>query len=314
MLIQDTATLREHLSVNGSVEIENVKPYLKKAERSFLKPAIGLEQLDEFSGASPQTDTNEVFKEALDLTREVVANYGYFLYLPIGAVQITNSGIQVVDNEHTKTATDKQFKELQRSFLTSAHEALDELLLYMEQHSQHFPKWVNSACYSVYNELLVNNSETFNKYYYIFNSRQTFMALKPKMRMVEDRFIRPVVGDEKLKSLKVQSSKLNENDRKLKEYLQQSIVAFTIMDVLDSGMFVLDAQGMKMRFDVLPYEKAIAKEFKTNSKFKENKKIEGEEYLKMAVGLLKQNEPNTKSQEDKKDYIQITKTNGIIGI
>lgn len=311
MIIKNTATLREHLAVNNSVEIINLQPYLKKAERSFLRPNIGGEQLQFFENL---TTPEGVEKEALELAREVVANYAYYLYLPILAVQITDSGIQVVDNENTKMATDKQYKELQRSFLTSAHEALDELLAFMELHSVEFPKWVTSNCYSVYKNLLVNTTDIFNSHYYIFNSRQTFIALKSKIKMVEDRFISGAIGSGLL--LALYDKQTDVVRKKVKELLQKSVVAFTIMDVLDSGMFVLDAQGMRMRFDMLPYEKLVTKEFKVNSQFKENKKIEGEEYLKMALAMIRGNSPNFPEfllpKKTKKK--QLIKTKGIIGV
>ena len=175
MMIKDTATLRKHLSVNGSVEHANIAPYLKKAERKFLKPLIGKNQLEKFK----TNQKDPIIKEAQDLAQEAVANFGYYLYLPIGAVQLSDSGIHVVENENTKSASDKQFKELQRSFKKAGHEALDELLEVMEQSADKFTRWFNSSYYIVYKELLVNKTATFNEYFYIFNSRQTFMAMRP---------------------------------------------------------------------------------------------------------------------------------------
>ena len=73
MIIKDTATLRKHLSVNVSVTHENIKSYLNKAERKFLKPLIGKEQLAVFD----QVQTDEIIIEAQDLAQEAVANFGW---------------------------------------------------------------------------------------------------------------------------------------------------------------------------------------------------------------------------------------------
>ncbi len=314
MIINSTSTLREYISVNGSVDIDNVKPYLRKAERNFLKPLIGTAQLAVFEA----THTDPIIKEAQALAQEAVANFGYYLYLPIGAVQVTDNGIHVTANENTKSASDKQFKELQRSFKKSGHEALDELLEVMEQSADKFAAWFSSDYYTVYKQLLVNKTSTLNQYYHIFNSRQTFVAMRPTIKVVEDQFIKPVVGSGLLLDLK---SNQTESERKeVKELLQQSIVAFTIMKTVDNGMFVLDAKGMHMRFDVLPYEKTVTNiNLKVNDFLvhtKNSKKIEGEEYLKLAMNIISSNAskfPKYEIKETQK-HIKLTVTKSIVGL
>lgn len=312
MIIQDTETLRKHLSVNGSVNYANIAPYLKKAERKYLKPIIGKAQLEIFE----QSQNDEIVKEAQDLAQEAVANFAYYLNLPIGAVQINDSGIHVVDNEHSKPATDKQFKELQRSFKKSAHEALDELLEVMEQSADKFLPWFNSSGYTIYKELLVNKTSIFNKYFYIFNSRQTFIAMRPTLKVVEDQFISPVIGADLLIALKTNQTIAER--QQVKQLLQQSIVAFTIMKTVDNGMFVLDAKGLHMRFDVLPYEK-ITNNIKTTDFLvhtKKSKQVEGEEYLKIAKKIIEENADKFPEYKIKPtpDHVKLTNTKSIVGL
>ena len=314
MIIKDTATLRKYLSVNGSVEHPNIAPYLRKAERNFLKPLIGTAQLAVFEAET----TDPIIKEAQELAQEAVANFGYYIYLPIGAVQISDNGIHVVDNENTKTASDKQFKELQRSFKKSGHEALDELLEFMEQSADKFTAWFESENYTVYKELLVNKTSTFNTYYHIFNSRQTFIAMRPTIKVVEDQFINPVIGTNLLAALKTNQTVAERKE--VKKLLQQSIVAFTIMKTVDNGMFILDAKGMHMRFDVLPYEKTVTNiNLKINDFLvhtKRSKQIEGEEYLKLALKIIEDNSDKFSEYTIKEtpDHINLTNTKSIIGI
>ena len=314
MIIQDTATLREHLSVNGSVDIDNLKPYLKKAERVFLKPFIGKAQITVFENAQ----TDEDILEAQALACEAVANYAYYIYLPIGAVQITDSGIHVVANENTKEASDKQFKELQRSFKKAAHEALDELLEVMEASASKFSAWTASEAYTVYKDLLVNKTSIFNEHYYIFNSRQTFIALRPTIKEVETQFITAVVGEELLTALK--SPQTDENRKKVKEYLQQAIVAFDVMKTVSNGLFVLDAKGMHLRFDMLPYEKVVSNvNLKINDFLvhtEKDKQIVGEEYLKMAVKKIKEHLSSFSEYTEKEtpDHVTLINTNSMVGL
>lgn len=313
MIVKNTQTLKEHLSVNGSVDYDNIKPYLKKAERVFLKPIIGFEQLQILSLETQDT----VIKQAQSLAQEAVCNYAYYIYLPIGSVQITDSGIHVVSNENVKSASDKQFKELQRSFKKSAHEALDELLEYMEANVTKFEEWSSTNHYTIHKELLVNKTAVFNDNFYIFNSRQTFIALRPTLKVVQDQFIIPAIGITIFNQLKETKESVGLEVKKL---IQKSMVAFCIMKTVDNGMFVLDAKGMHMRFDVLPYEKTVTNvnlkinDFLVHSK--ESKKIEGEEYLKLAIKMIKENTNLFSSFELKKhtNRINLTKTKSMVGL
>lgn len=314
MIVKDTATLRNFISVNGSVTHENVKPYLAKAERKFLKPMIGKDQLAAFD--TEQTD--DIIKEAQELAQEVVSNYGYYLYLPIGAVQITDAGIMVADSENARPASDKQFKELQRSFLKSAHEALDELLSFMELSADKFPEWFSSDSKTVYDELLVNKTSIFNEHYYIFESHQTFIALKPTLKTVEDQFIVPSIGSSLLEALK--NNQTDEIRKSAKKLIQKAIVSFTVMKTVYNGMFILDAKGMHMRFDVLPYEKTVTNiNLKVNDFLvhtKSTKETEGEEYLKLAIDLIEAN-PDSFTEYVKNETSQpatLIVTKSIIGM
>lgn len=313
MIIKTTEKLREFISVNGSVNIDNLRSSLRKAERNFLRPAIGVVQIAVFD----KDQTDPILMHAQKLAQEAVANFGYYLYLPIGAVQISDAGILVVESDKAKQASDKRFKELQRSFKKSAHEALDDLLDFMEQSADKFLDWFNSDYYTVYKELLVNKASIFNKWYYIFNSRQTFVAMMPTIRIVEDQFIKSVIGRELLEDLK--SNQTIQERKEVKEYLQQAIVAFTVMKTVDNGMFVLDARGMHMKFDVLPYEKSVTNvNLKVNDfliRTKRNKQVAGEEYLKMAKEIILENPalfPEFKIKPVRKN-LKITVTKGIVG-
>lgn len=315
MIVNSTETLRKHLSVNGTINFDNLMPYCKQAERKFLKPVIGKAQIEVFDSYN---ENDEVVLDAIELAEEVISNHGYYLNLPIGAVQISDSGIHVADHEGARAASDKQFKELQRSFLRASHEALDELLEFMEESPDKFPVWVASDQFSVYKDLLVHKTKVFNTYYHIFNSRQTFMALRPTIVTVEDQYISPAIGSELLDALKADQT-IDER-KQVKKYLQQSIVAFTVMKTVSNGMFVMDAKGMHMRFDELPYEKSSSSSNKAMSDFllrtKDSKENEGIEYLRLAQKMIEANPDKFEEFQAKasKASVNLYKGKGIVGM
>lgn len=315
MIIKDTETIQKHISVNPSFTFKNAQSSLRKAERNFLRPLIGADQLADLEA---ENITDPIVQEALDLAQEAVANFGFYLYMPIGVVQITDGGFFASSTEHAQPITDKQFKELQRSFKSAGHEALDDLLNHMEANASKFDAWTSSGNYSIYKDLLVCDTSTFNRYYYIFNSRQTFIAIRPNIQIVEDQFIKGPVGNELLTALKTDQTELIRI--KVKKLLQQAIVAFSVMKTVDNGMFVLDAKGIHMRFDALPYETSMTNTSKGFNDFlihtKKSKEAEGTEYLKFALKLITDNPDDfseyTPPAPVRKQSIKVTP--GLIGL
>lgn len=313
MICKDINDIKNNIGINKGFDFAEITPYLKRAGRSFIIPLIGKSQYTEFENYS---GTNEEVLQAIDLAKAAESNFAYYLFLPIAQVQITTAGIFVAETDNAKAASDKNYKELQRSFKTSGHEALDDLLSLMNEAKLSFPSWTNDDSYNNYKELLVNSTSIFNKYYYIFNSYQTFASLVPTIRNVEDQFIKAPVQADLLTALKEDQ---NINERKeVKKLLQQSIVAFTVGKIVNNGMFVITPESLMMRFDQLPYEKTQA--FDNKNEFLKSmaasKMIEGEEYLKQALKLIKADQINFSEYVEKETILvsKYIKTQSIVGI
>ena len=285
MIVRNTETVKNYISVNASLEFDTLKPYIKQAERKHIKALIGAEQFAIFDVETAPEDAAVL--EAYNLAQEAICNFGLYYALPIINSQITEAGVFNSVNADSNTASDKNFKELQRTFKRSAHEALDEMFKVMESNLSDFTEWTANVVYTEHQSLLVNSTEVFNKHYNIFNSRQTFLAVKPEIKIVEFQYIKSVIGADLLKALK--DPQTNENRIDAKTFLQQSIVCFTIAKVMQNGLFVLGAEAMHVRFDVLPYEmvKGISND---NAKESQKNKIsEAEQFLKLALEIITEN-------------------------
>lgn len=289
MIVKDAATVQKYLTVNSSVTYETLEPYIRQAERKNIKPLIGAEQYAIFE-TTPETTEKEI-TAAWELCQEAICYFAMYKALPALAVQVTEGGIFAATSSEAQQATDKQFKELLRSQKTQANETLDEMLKVMEAFTSKFPKWTEDASYKKYTSLLVNSTSIFNEYYNIFDSRLTFMAMKPEISIVENQFIEAPIQTDLLEALK---TKQTVDERiKVKELLQQAIVCFTISKVVENGLFVLNAEGIHVRFDVLPYEKVNSNvNIKINDflvRTKINKVAEGEQFLKKALAIITEN-------------------------
>lgn len=253
MILSTTADLQKYISVSQNFTFQVFEPYITKALNSYTRKYVGElhEKLKDLS-----TEANaEILNQAREHLRSAIANFGYFLFTPYNSVLMDSSGMSNITNDQRKNIEWWQLNDIRRELLRSGHESMDLLLAILEANPAVFPEW--TAKFGAINkELLVHSTAEFQKSYNIFESRQTFLALIPAIRQVEDQYINTFLCPELLTALK--SNPTETNIIKLKEHLQKAIVHFTIAKVYDEGIFNLDASGIKLKFDTLPNETAKA--------------------------------------------------------
>jgi hypothetical protein len=245
MILATTADLKKHISIAQSFQFTDFEPYINKALNAFVRKYVGNLHVflkDAFADDAPDAS---IKNEAREHLQNAIANFGYFIYLPFSSVMMDSSGISVVNSDQRKTAEWWQLKDIRRELLRSGHEAMDLLLEVLEQNPLIFTDWTEK--FGTENrELLVYNTEIFNKYYHIFGSRQTFLALQPSILQVEDQYLHTMLSSELVEVLKIEATG---NIKALKIAMQKAIVAFTVAKVASVGLFILDENGLRVSFD-----------------------------------------------------------------
>jgi hypothetical protein len=248
-LVQDIADIKDYCSTAFDFSFETIQPYVIKAERQAIKPLIGADTYNAWATSAPTTGTP---KEAYKLFKEASANLSALHYLPIGVVNISDSGITVSKSQHTETASYGQILDLKRSFLEIANSAIDEALETMEANSGAFPLWTSSSAYTVFKELIVPKTSDFNRFFNINNSRQTFTALKPYQLEIQSKIF-DWLDAQTLNQIK--DSTDNAVELKAKEYAQRAQVNYTVAIAADSGVFLFKSTGMFNKHAEVPVEK-----------------------------------------------------------
>lgn len=289
MILETTEDLKKYVSLAQSFTFSDFEPYITKAVNAFTKKYVGnLHVFLEDESAAPIIDF-EIKNEAREHLRNAIANFGYFIYLPFASVQMDSSGISVVNSDQRKTAEWWQLKDIRRELLRSGHEAMDYLLEILEKNPTVFVDWT-AEFGTVNKKLLVHNTATFNQWYHIFNSRQTFLALQPSIRQVEDQYIKTMLCPELLEHLKTNVTGL---DEEVKTELQKAIVAFTVAKVANVGLFILDENGLRVNFETLidgrKESVSYGKTSDQTSKLVEEQTNNGIQYLSVARELIETN-------------------------
>lgn len=251
-IIASTEDLKKHVSVAESLVFADYQPYVTKAINKFTYKYVGDLHTFLADEAAPESENATIKNTARGHLAAAIANFAMFQYIPLAQLQFDSSGITTSQNDRRKNAEWWQIADVRRDFLSSGHDAMDILLAYLETNKSVFPDWATD--YSTINkELLVSCTADFDRYYNIFASRQTYLALQPSIRAVEDQFIKTFLCPELIQHL-LTGTLTEATHKSVRENLQKAIVAFTVAKVCDEGMFLLDASGLKLKYDLLPQE------------------------------------------------------------
>lgn len=287
MILNSTNDLKKYISIAQSFQFSDFEPYISKAVNAFTRKYLGDLHI-ELEGPASGEDA-QIKNEAREHLQNAIANFGYFIYLPFSSVMMDSSGISVVTNENRKNAEWWQIKDIRRELLRSGHEAMDLLLEVLESNPTIFEDWINKFG-TTNKELLVNNTETFNRYYHIFNSRQTFIALQPSIIQVEDQYMHTYLSPELIEDLKGETTG---NVKAVKIAMQKAIVAFTIAKVADVGLFLLNENGLCVNFEnLIDTKKETANKKNSDNQLNSliNEQINnGTQYLNLAKQFIENN-------------------------
>ncbi|PIF32993.1 hypothetical protein CLU81_3563 [Flavobacterium sp. 9] len=289
MILETTADLKKYVTVSQSFIFADFEPYITKAFNAYTRKYVGSLHVFLANEATPPDISFAVKNEAREHLRNAITNFGMFIYFPFLSVIIDGSGTSTINNDQRKSTEWWRDNDMRRELLRSGHEAMDYLLEILEKNPDVFPDWT-AEFGTINKELLVKNTAIFDKYYSIFNSRQTFLALQPSIRQVEDQYVKTLLCPELLEHLKTDVSGIV-NDVKIE--IQKAIVAFTVAKVADEGLFLLDENGLRVNFQTfVDGRKESASSGKPSDQITNlvNKQINnGSQYLAMARDLIESN-------------------------
>ena len=241
MLVTNTSEINQWFPNTSFIEDEtpNIQPYLNAAERTHLLPILG-QPLYRFLLAEYKTDgeyINEHTPDLLERSQAVVILFGIYGAIPALNVTINTSGGLTVGSSSNMTpaSKDRSDKLIEATF-TYANDAVEQLLLYLEDNSIHFTDetdnelWKQSDRYWWKTGCLIFTAREFNEIVNINNSRILFNRIYPALRLIERTKLRPAFGTLVIAQLitRKMEKKLTETDKDLLEHMQTALALLTI--------------------------------------------------------------------------------------
>jgi len=249
-LIENLSQVLSAASVNVSNTIENWFPYIEEAQETFIKSVLGIglyEQLQDAMALDPvppdDGTTLENLAKLLEMVRKPLALYALWLGADEFGVSVSSQGIQVIETPTHKTAPQYRVQNLKENWIRRANTALDLVLQFLDEHRADYPAYIFQDA-----DLFIRNTLEFNSEVDIRESRRVFVALKPVIRSVERKYIRPALSAElfdELKQVLLSNSEMSKEQKALMDLIRPALAHLTIsralmeisIDVLDWGIF-----------------------------------------------------------------------------
>lgn len=286
-LINTIDDLKRHIIVSATFDFAKVLPFAKRVERKIILDLIGQDQYDTIILHTFNASINTPINQVKELLEEAVANYSLFLAMPTINILITNSGTKTSTTTNSENADWKDKRDLNRSLLKTYNEALDDAFQIMEENVTDFPEWQTSKYYTVFKDLIVSQTTLFNEHFSIQKNRQTFCALKPYMREIEDQYLKAMLGPLTLMLLKSKSEA--PLVIQATAIARKAVVAFTVAKAAITGTFTFTDSSFTVASDQLPWEKQSELSKEDRNDLKSDRQHAGEEYLKALKKLIMDN-------------------------
>lgn len=189
---------RKYIAVNVSLSFDNLEPYIDPAERKYLTPLLGKELYDQlitFYNNNQSEEDSELWNSLLHLCQHAVINLALLKAYPVLNAHISDSGIS---RAHSKEKALYKYQEdlLIDSFKEDGFNGLDDVLAFLEDNINKFPKWKKSDNYTLIKSSIIKSTAEFNAVYNIGNSRIVFLQLKPYINQVVDLDVPSILGED----------------------------------------------------------------------------------------------------------------------
>lgn len=204
MFFKSIEEFKLFVSVSGSLKFDSIAPSIKQVTRKRLLPVLGKNLLDEILGfytnGDKDDDTNKEKVELLELIQEAVANFAIELFIPQANAHVSDHGISVQENEHSKPAEWWRIKDLVRKHAQAGEEALEEAVLFLEK-SGNFNSWNSSDQKKELEKLLLRSLDSFKDHYALLaGGYLTYLVLKPHIQNAQGLYLEPTLGKDVLQS------------------------------------------------------------------------------------------------------------------
>lgn len=236
--------------IDRDLEFTKWEPILPLATKELVS-IIGPEPITALDAyyredTKTQADADKDWDEALRLAQQAIAMFAWIRVIPTLDAQHSTAGRgkHLGENEHGMTAV-QEFKD-EENIRSMAYQAVDALVSEMEEKA--FSWWTSSKKHQQLQTLLIRDKDTFDEFF-VIGSHRLFLTLIPMIREVQDAYLVPILGYQRMSALLDGTSDLPANilpmaQRPLALLAMKRAVERLPIEVLPDGIVQVQQVGM----------------------------------------------------------------------
>ena len=184
---ENAEAFKKYLPVNINLRFETVASHLALCEETYLRPLLGatlFDRLAAYVGANPALMAETADSKLINMARFALIRLAIWKGYDILAANISDTGVSAeVDKENRLYRY--QEENIKRTLKEEGFNYLDSILEFLEANATTFTEFSQSGHVLNSQQSLIRNTQMFDRYYNIENSRLVFLKMRHYMRDVE---------------------------------------------------------------------------------------------------------------------------------
>jgi hypothetical protein len=194
-LVLDITDIKTYVAIDFIAGFDVLEPFILDNEKWLIRRYTGKTLFDKLvSTKNTPSGTADVYSELLSVAQGIVINRSMMQYIPEGQLDISENGIRISTSETKKTAFEWQIAKLEKRYLDTANEKIEELLEIL--FSNNIPEWKDSVISKKVKSNFINSAIQFEKYFSINESHLTFLFFLSHIEYFERVYLRSALGEE----------------------------------------------------------------------------------------------------------------------
>ncbi|NCD41654.1 MAG: hypothetical protein EOL88_06125 [Bacteroidia bacterium] len=233
-MIKTTAEIQQYVSVDINFQQKSLLPYIEQSKTQIIR-LLGKEQYNELENwynlAEGETQPGNAaeLEVLLPYVQRPIANFAIFYGLSALNVVVGPTGIGVVNTQNLAPASKDRTDTLRNDLIAAAYDAMESLLVFLEENKEDYPLWENSEAYSEQYDVLITSARRFDEIYRIDRSRLKYLEWRPVMRDVELLEMAPLVSSDLMDEIKgeLKDNAVSNENQIVLPYLQKALAYIT---------------------------------------------------------------------------------------
>lgn len=180
-LFKEFSDFKAHVggAISQTLELSSLAPVIYDTARRHITPYLSMQVYEALVADYDDDSLSNEDEVLLPLVQRTLALLTMHEYAKVGGVEFSEGGIHRNESENRKSAYRYQEKEYSLYMIEKGYDALEAMLLFLDNNMVDYPEWGGSAEASAHLSPLFNYARDFRLLLNVQCDRYSFECLKP---------------------------------------------------------------------------------------------------------------------------------------